>query len=122
MPKTYSITESEAKMLRDAMKHCKEVNAYRRLEAVALRGEGKDNAQIGPLTGYHPDWVSKLVSQFRNEGIHALLEDGRHGGNHQNLTKEQEENILKEFEEAARAGQLITPAEIKKRYDEFLNP
>jgi len=109
----------ESKKLREAMKHCKEVTAYRRLEAVALRGEGKSNKEIGLLTGFHPDWVSKLVSRFYKEGIEALLEDGRQGGNHQNLTNEQEERLLKEFEETASAGQLITPADIKKR-DELL--
>jgi len=118
MPKTYHISEAESKMLRENMKGCKIVNAYRRMEAVALRGEGKTNEEIGLVTGFHSDWVSKLVSNFCNYGINALLTDGRCGGNHKNLTREQEEKILKEFEESASKGQLITPNEIKKRYDE----
>ena len=60
-----------------------------------MRGEGKSNKEIGILTGFHPDWVSKLVSRFCNEGIEAFLEDGRQGGNHQNLTQEQEEKLLR---------------------------
>ena len=120
MRRIYQITEAESKMLREAMRECKEVKAYRRLEAVALRGEGKSNKEVGPLTGFHPDWVGKLVSRFCKEGINSLLEDGRQGGNHQNLTNEQEEQLLNEFKEAASAGQLITPAEIKKKYDEML--
>jgi transposase len=120
MPKPYRVTENEAKLLREAMKECKDVKAYRRLEAVALRGEGKSNEEIGPLTGFHPDWVSRLVSRYCNKGITALLEDCRRGGNNQNLTKEQEAKLLKEFEGTASAGQMITPVEIKKRYDEIL--
>jgi transposase len=120
MPKTYRISENEVKALRERMKECKKVRVYRRLEAVAMRGEGKSNEEIGPMTGFHPGWVSKLVSRFCNEGINALLEDGRNGGNNQNLTNEQEAKLLKEFEGAARDGQIITPGEIKKRYDEVL--
>ena len=121
MPKTYRITETESKALREAMRHCKDnVNAYRRMEAVALRGEGKSNAEIGPITGFHPDWVSQLVSRYCNEGIDSLYRDGRQGGNHQNLSNEQEKALLKEFEKAADLGQVITPGEIKKRYDEIL--
>jgi len=118
MPKTYYVTEAESKKLRETMKDCKIVNAYRRMEAVALRGEGKTNEEIGKLTGYHSDWVSKLVSRYCNHGIDALIKDGRRGGNHRNLPTEQEEGILKEFEESASKGQLMTPKDIKKKYDE----
>ena len=120
MPKTYHISEAESEILRETMKSCKIVNSYRRMEAVALRGEGKTNEEISSLRGFHSDRVSKLVSNFCNNGISALLEDGRCGGNHKNLTVEQEEKILKEFEESASKGQVITPNEIKKRYDEVL--
>jgi len=88
MPKTYQITETESNLLREIMKNCKIVTAYRRLEAVALRGEGKNNDEIGQLTGFHPDSVSKLVSRFCNYGITALVKDGRRGGNNKNLTIE----------------------------------
>ena len=120
MPKTYKISEEESKKLREEMKQCKEVKAYRRLEAVALRGEGKDNAESGKLTGYHPDSVSKLVSLYCNHGIESLVQDGRKGGNHRNLSAVEEQALLQEFYDAASVGQIITPAEIKKRYDELL--
>ena len=109
MLKTYRISEKEVKVLRERMKECKKVHVYRRMEAVAMRGEGKSNEEIGPMTGFHPDWVSKLVSRFYREGMNALLEDGRHGGNNQNLTNEEEAKLLKEFEGAASDGQIITP-------------
>ena len=122
MPKTYHVTAEEAQTLRQTMKSCKkDVGAYRRMEAVALRGEGKKNEEIGTLTGFHPDWVSKLVSNFRNQGIDALLEDGRIGGNHQNLSTEQEAEILKDFIEAANAGQMVSISAIKAKYDEAIS-
>ncbi len=120
MPKTYHISEEDSKKLRQEMKQCKAIKAYRRLEAVALRGEGKDNLEAGKLTGYHPDSVSKFVSQYCNYGIESLLQDGRKGGNHRNLSADEEQALLQEFYDAACEGQVITPAEIKKRYDELL--
>jgi transposase len=120
MPKTYHISEADSQTLRQEMKQCKNVRAYRRLEAVALRGEGKDNAEIGALTGYYPDSVSKFVSLYVNEGIESLLRDGRRGGNHRNLSAEEEQALLQEFYAKAAEGQIITPADIKKRYDELL--
>jgi transposase len=120
MPKTYHISEEDSQKLRQEMKQCKNVRAYRRLEAVALRGEGKNNAEIGALTGYYPDSVSKFVSLYVNEGIESLLEDRRRGGNHRNLSAEEEHALLQEFYDTAAEGQIITPADIKKRYDELL--
>ena len=120
MPKTYHINEKDSTQLRQEMKRCKDVKGYRRLEAVALRGEGKGNAEIGELTGFHPDRVSYFVSRYSNYGIEALTRDGRQGGNHRNLSAEQEQALLQEFSTEAAAGKIITTAEIKKRYDEVL--
>jgi hypothetical protein len=36
------------------------------------------------------------------------------------MSNAQEEAILKEFNETAQLGRIITPSEIKKRYDEVL--
>ena len=91
---------------------------YKKLQAVALRGEGKDNDEIGLITGYHPDYVSNLVSTYCNQGLDALLRDGRKGGNNRNMTNEQAAEFLKQFEEQAKNGQIITVGDIAKAYDE----
>ena len=120
MPKTYEIRKEDAKEIREKMKKCKNKNVYRRMEAVALRGEGKSNEEIANITKYNSDWVSKLVSLFCRKGIEELAKDNRGGDNHRNLSKEQEEEILGEFLKCAKAGQVITATEIKKKYDEVL--
>ena len=120
MPKTYKIRAENASEIRIKMKTCKDKNEYRRMEAVALRGEGRSNEEVAEITGYHPDRVSKLVSIYINQGMEVLSKDGRCGGNHRNLSDEQERAILNSFKETAEAGQIITPSEIKKKYDEML--
>ena len=92
---------------------------FAKLQSVALRGEGKDNAEIGPITGFHPAYVSHLVSVYYNEGLAGLCNDGRKGGNNRNLTDEEEKAFLSKFEEAAKNGQLTTVEEIAAAYDEL---
>ena len=114
----YRISAEEAQGIREKMKEVKNVNAYKRLQAVALRGEGKNNAAIGEVTGFHPDWVSTLSRIFCNEGIEGLLKDGRKGGNNRNMSEAEAAEFLRRFEEQARNGQVITVEAIGKAYDE----
>ena len=118
MPKTYKITAENTKELRKAMKEKKNNKYYRRLQAVALRGEGKDNDEIGRITGYNPHWVSELVSIYCNKGLEGLLHDGRKGGNSRNMSDAEEKAFLSQFEEAAKNGHVITIGEIAAAYDE----
>jgi len=117
MPATYRIDPKDAVELREAMKETKDKNVYRRLEAVALRAEGKSNDEVAAITKYHPKRVSQIVSLYSNEGIAALREDGRKGGNHRNMTHAEEEAFLEEFRKDAESGRLLTVTEIKEAYD-----
>ena len=118
MPKTYRITEENTCELRRAMKEKSNSRYYAKLQAVALRGEGKTNNEIGAITGFHPAYVSQLVSVYCNEGIGSLCTDGRKGGNNRNMTEEAEKAFLSGFEEAAKSGQMTTVEEIATAYDE----
>ena len=118
MPKTYTITAENSKELREALKEKSNLRYYAKLQAVALRGEGKDNDEIGLITGYHPSYVSHLVSIYCNEGLSSLCKDDRKGGNNRNLTAEEEKAFLAKFEEAAKNGQITTISEIAAAYDE----
>ena len=61
-----------------------------------------------------------MVSLYSNEGLESLSQNKRKGVNHRNLTHEQEEKLLVGFMKAAESGQIITPSEIKKKYDELV--
>jgi len=120
MPKTYGITEENVAEIRAAMEKEKSTNLYRRMEVVALRGEGQSNRQIAGITKFNAKYVSQLVSLYVNEGLSALGSEGRKGGNHRNISAEQEKALLEGFREEAEKGHIITPTTIKAAYDELI--
>ncbi len=115
--KMYRISEEDSKNLRKEMKKAKNILAYRKMEAVALRGEGKKNDEIGEITGFHPDMTGRFAKEYLEGGLAGLLYDGRKGGNHRNASESEEEAFVAEFEEAARKGEVISVGEIAVAYD-----
>ena len=111
----YKVNPEEATIIREKMKTVEKPEAYRRLMIVALRGEGKRNAEIAKIVGVHPDSVGQIVKRYVLKGIDALIK----GGNNRNMSQEEEKAFLGQFEEAARKGQVITVAEIAEAYDEY---
>ena len=51
--------------------------------------------------------MSKWISIFSNQGTQGLMNKPK-GGNHRNMTFEQEEEFLKQFEERAKKGELLS--------------
>jgi len=117
MGRFYEITAENVRELREAMKEKVNAKYYRKLLAVAVRGEGKTNEEAAKITSYHAKRVSQLVSLYCNKGIAALLRDGRKGGNNRKMSKAQAEEFLSQFEKKAQNGQIITVAELAIAYD-----
>jgi transposase len=116
--KMYCISKEDATTLRTAMKSETVVLRYRKMEAVALRGEGKKNDEIAVLTGFHSDMVGRYAKEYIDGGLDSLLADGRKGGNHRNMSFEEEAAFLEPFMTAAEAGQIVEVSTIKQAYEE----
>jgi len=114
----YKITQEEVKKIKAELVGIKNVNAYKRLQAVLLRGEGLKSAEISEITGFHKQWVGQLCRIYINEGIEGLIKDGRKGGNNRHMTEDEAKAFLSQFEEAAARGQVITVEDIATAYDE----
>jgi transposase len=114
----YSISKKSTEEIRERMKEVTDAKIYKRLQAVALRGEGKKNKEVGSITGYHPDWVGHLSKTYCKAGIEGLLEDGRKGGNNRNMNEAEATEFLDKFKQQAEKGEIITVEEIAKAYDE----
>lgn len=114
----YKISKNDAVKLRKAMEKIKKVCVYKKLQAVALRGEGMKNDEIAKVTGYNSNYVGELCKIYVLSGLEKLMTDGRKGGNNRSMSEEQAAEFLKEFEEKAGSGQIITIDEMAAAYDE----
>ena len=117
MAKAYKITEEISNEIRMIRKKIKNKSEDIRLHAVELRGLGKKNKEIAEILEIHEKVVSKWISIFSNQGTQGLMNKPK-GGNHRNMTFEQEEEFLKQFEERAKKGELLSTNEIKEAYIE----
>jgi len=117
MGKRYQINEEQKQELKAARKANKNKNIENRLKALELRSEGKKCAEIGVITGFHPSYVSHLVSIYYNQGLPAIIEN-HYAGNRRNMSLEEERSFLEMYKTQAAQGQLIEVGTIKKAYEE----
>ena len=112
----YQITTEQQAEIEMARKKNKNKNVERRLKALSLRAEEKTIKEIGEICGYHPIYVSKLVSVYCNQGLGAIV-DNHYSGNRRNMSFAEEEAFLSEYKELAAQGQVIEVGAIKAAYE-----
>lgn len=83
--------------------------------AVQLRGEGLKNAEIAEKLEISDKLVSRWVSEYVRNGVESLYQKKRKG-NHRNLSDEEEEELLLQFQKKAENGQIVDISEIKAAY------
>jgi len=117
MPKTYIIGAEEAKEISKLRQKIGNKQVDKRLRAVQLRSEGKKNKEIAEMLETSSDVISIWVSAYAKGGVKALLPK-KYGGNHRNMSIEAEAALLTEFDEKAKAGQMVEISDIKQKYQE----
>ena len=111
----YTFTEKDLEIIKDARKKNKDKRAEFRLHALQLRAEGKKSKDIAKEMGINAPYISQLSAKYFKCGIEAI--SGNHyGGNHRNMSYEEEEAILKPFYEKAEKGQMVEISEIEAAY------
>lgn len=120
MPKTYRFTKQQVKELELALKNAPTIKAYKRIEVLHLRAQGKTNEEIAEITGYRRSYVSELVSKYQRDGMLLIIKTKR-PGNHRKMTPDEEKEFLKPFMERAQNGQILTITEIRNALDQHLN-
>ena len=115
MASRYQFSEEEIKEIEQARKENKDKRAEARLKALELRAKGAKAEEVSEATGFHAASVTRLVAKYREYGIEAI--SGNHyGGNHRNMSVEEEAAILAPFKERAEKGELVEISEIAKAY------
>jgi len=111
----YNFSEEEIREIVEARRENKDKRAEARLKALELRAKGATGKEVAEATGFHAAYVSQLVNRYRNHGIEAI--SGNHyGGNHRNMSIEEEAAILAPFRERAEKGEIIEVKEIEAAY------
>lgn len=115
MASRYIFSNEEIKAIEQARKENKDKRADARLKALELRAKGAESSVVAKATGFHAAYVSQLVAKYRDQGLEAI--SGNHyGGNHRNMSAEEEAAILAPFKERAEKGEMVEISEIAKAY------
>ena len=103
------------KAIEQKRKENKDKRAEARLKALELRAKGATAKEVAEATGFHPAYVTQLVAKYRECGLEGIS-DSHYGGNHRNMSVEEETAILAPFKARAEAGELVEISEIAKAY------
>ena len=113
------ISAEEYEKIKAEEKATQDKQISRKLKVLMLRYEGKENKTIAERTGFSETRVSHLITEYKKKGLKEYARK-KYGGNHRNMTKEEEEEILEKFRKDAEAGHVVTAQEIKKAFNEKL--
>ncbi len=112
----YKITAEQKAEIEQARRKNKDKRVENKLKALSMRGDGARAKKISEATGYHPAYVSRLVSKYIHGGLEAIT--GNHyGGNRRNMSFEEEQEFLRPYIERAAQGQMLDTAEIEIAYE-----
>jgi len=100
-----------------AKKRKLDVNSYRRLLVLHMRGLGKTNKEISEAVGFSPYYVTELVGKYIKHGLDAILEDKR-TSNNRRMDFNEEATFLAQFVELANEGLIVTVEKILQKFEE----
>ena len=112
--------EKQRKQIKHWKKKIEDMKLYKKIEVLDYASKGYTNREISELTDFSLSRVSDFVSEYIQNGIGYFIEEHRKGGNHRNLTDEQEKGIIDKFEEKAKSGKIVNLSDVKKEYERVL--
>ncbi len=104
--KRYTFTLEEAQEIKAAREKNRDKNVEKRLAALEMRAEGKQNKEIREKTGFHTQYIT------------ASITESHYHGNHRNLSYAEEEALLEPFRQDSNAGKTVSVHDIETAYRE----
>ena len=115
MGSRYQFKEEEIEAIQSTRQKNKDKRAEQRLKALELRAKGKSRKEISEATGFCKEYVSQLVKNYQEKGLEAI--SGNHyGGNHRNMSEEEEASILAPFKARGEKGEIVEIQELGEAY------
>jgi transposase len=94
---------------------------FQRVQCLWLRASlGLSATQVATAIGWHVGSVRKLQARYLREGEAVLKGTGRGGRYYQNLTLEEERQLLQEFLAQSERGGILEVSRIKAAYEQIL--
>lgn len=117
MARKYEISKEKIDELQSVQKNTRDKNVDRRLRVLILHTEGQMGRKISEITGYNEKYLYALYRKYLTKGFESIT--GKHyGGNHRNMTYEEESEFLAQFIDEADGGRITDVSTIKTAYDE----
>lgn len=114
--KKHIISEDEYEEIKGLSKENEHKWVDKRLRVLLLRFEGESDKKIGEMVGYSRKRVSQLCAEYKKVGLDEYARR-KYGGNHRNMSEEEEKEFLSQFEEVGKQGQVTNISEISEAYD-----
>lgn len=112
-------TKKEIYELEKAIKNTNNKKEEVRLKAMILKLQGVTTREISEKLDVAMSTIFEWLRKYKKSSIDGLKNKKRIGNN-RNLTFEEEKEFLRQFEERAEKGQIITAKEIEKAYRELV--
>jgi transposase len=110
-----------SEQLNEALKQAKTKAEFQRVQCLWLRASlGLNADQVATALGWQPTSVRRLQAQYLKEGEQVLQAAGRGGRRNQNLTVEQERQLLTGFSTQAKEAGMLEVSQIKRVYEEVI--
>ena len=119
MPKPYHFSKEQIEELEKSRKVNKNKAIEKRLKILLLRAQGIKRTEIVESEDISIGHITKLTYLYQKNGITAITESN-YGGNHRNMSYEDECKLLEPFIKAAEAGQIVEVSEILCAYEKNL--
>lgn len=113
------IEKEEYEKILKVEKSTQDKQTSRRLKVLIFRYEGLSNSEIAKRLGFCLTHISQIVGDYKRAGLEAFAQK-KYGGNHRNMSVEQEKLLLKECEEKAKDGKIVIAKDIKEIFDKHL--
>lgn len=100
------------------LEKAKTANEVKRIQCVLFGVCGAHSEDIGPMVGFHPQYVRAVWRRYKKEGERALLGERRgQSRGRAFLTKLEEEDFLRPFFEKAGRGGILMVEPLKRDYE-----
>ncbi len=109
------------KSLSRLLRQVKSKGDFQRVQCVWLRASlGLNHLQVAQAVGWSDSRVKQIWSEYFKSGEGALLRSGRGGRRRQNLTLQEEQELLEGFIPTASQGGVLVVDQIKAAYERRL--